>query len=69
MADVEEHIQAKGHLHNTPSAEAIQANGGIELGEMTVNQQEKIEELFLHLIEMNKQVQNLQAQLDELQSK
>ena len=29
---------------------------------MTVNQQEKIEEIFLHLIQMNKEIQSLKAE-------
>lgn len=62
LAEVEQFIEENGHLHNTPSAEALEQSGGIELGAITVNQQEKIEELFLHLIELDKAVKTLQAE-------
>jgi len=38
------------------------------LGAITVNQQEKIEELFLHLIELNKKYEQLQTKYEELES-
>lgn len=58
---VESHIQTHQHLHNTPSGKEIIENG-ISVSEMTVNQQEKIEELFLHVIELNKRVKALEAE-------
>ncbi len=68
LEEVELNIEAQGHLHNTPSAKEMEANGGIELGAMTVNQQEKIEELFLHLIELNKKVKKLEQENIELKA-
>ena len=62
LEDVETHIEEKGHLHNTPSEAEIAANEGFEIGEMTRNQQEKIEEIFLHLIDLNEQVKQLKAE-------
>jgi len=67
LEQVEVHIQENGHLHNTPSAAEIKANGGIEISKITVNQQEKIEELYLHMIEMNRTVKTLQGQNKQLQ--
>jgi hypothetical protein len=71
---VEAHIRENGRLHGTAPATDIEANG-LTLGENMVNQQEKIEELFLHLIEMNKQMKamqeentRLQARLDQLEN-
>ena len=69
LEKVEAHIQEKGHLHNTPSAKEIEADNGIELGEIAVNQQEKIEEIYLHLIEMNKALKALQTENAELKAK
>lgn len=69
LTAVEAHIEAKGHLHNTPSATELEQNGGVELGAITVNQQEKIEELFLHLIELNKKYEQLQEECAELKRK
>ncbi len=62
LEEVEQHIHEKGHLPGIPSAEEIERKGGIEVGDLTVNQQEKIEELFLHLIEMQKQLKKLQSE-------
>jgi hypothetical protein len=58
---VEAHIEENGYLHNTPSAEEVETEG-LNIGDMTVNQQEKIEEIFLHLIQMNKEIQSLKAE-------
>ncbi|MFK7969010.1 MAG: hypothetical protein AB8F95_01525 [Bacteroidia bacterium] len=64
---VDSFIVANGHLPNTPSEAEIVQNGGFELGEMTVNQQEKIEELFLHLINIQKRMVNMEASLEATQ--
>lgn len=61
LQEVETHIQEKGHLHNTPSATEIE-NSGLNVGSVTVNQQEKIEELFLHMIKMEKRVNALEKE-------
>ncbi|MEM7373835.1 MAG: hypothetical protein AAF587_34750 [Bacteroidota bacterium] len=58
---VEQHISTHKHLHNTPSGKEI-IQEGIAVSEMTVNQQEKIEELFLHMIELNKRVKELEKE-------
>ncbi|MEM6964765.1 MAG: hypothetical protein AAF573_08380 [Bacteroidota bacterium] len=65
LREVEAHIQKEGHLHNTPSAKEIQENG-MNVGETTTNQQEKIEELFLHLIQMEKRIIELEKENKEL---
>lgn len=44
LAEVESYIAANGHLPNVPSAKQVKEEG-IELGEMSKIQQEKIEEL------------------------
>lgn len=61
---VETHILEKGHLHNTPSAAEL--NGTVNLGDATVQQQEKIEEIYLHLIELNKEVKQLKSENEKL---
>ncbi|MEN9609694.1 MAG: hypothetical protein RLZZ628_508 [Bacteroidota bacterium] len=61
LSQVDTFIQAKGHLPNTPSAEVIE-NQGLELGATAKNHQEKIEELFLHLIEMEKRLRALETE-------
>ncbi|CAD0006673.1 hypothetical protein [Flavobacterium chungangense] len=56
LAKVEEYIAQNGHLPNVPSAKQI-TEKGLELGEMAKIQQEKIEELTLYLIQLNKQLE------------
>ncbi len=62
---VESYIKENGHLHYTPSGKSIEENG-LELGSMMANQQEKIEEVYLHLIEMNKKLANLEKENEAL---
>jgi hypothetical protein len=60
LPELEKQIQEKGHLPNMPSAQEVKENG-IELGEMAKMQQEKIEELTLYIIQINKELQELKA--------
>ena len=60
LSEVEESIKANGHLPGIPSATEIAENGGIELGDMQRLMMEKIEELTLHLIELEKENHKLQ---------
>ncbi|SMC75140.1 hypothetical protein [Pedobacter africanus] len=52
LQETEKHIKDKGHLPGIPSAAEVKANG-LDLGEMNAKLLQKIEELTLHLIEMN----------------
>lgn len=61
IAQVDSFIQENGHLPNVPSQSEITHSGGFELGDMTRLQQEKIEELFLYIIELEKRVKELEA--------
>ncbi len=58
LTEVENFIDQNGHLPNVPSAKKIESDG-MELGDIAKVQQEKIEELFLHLIRLEKEVQQL----------
>jgi len=58
IQEVEQHIQENGHLINLPSAAEVEANG-IALGEMNKLLLEKIEELTLYVIELNKEINRL----------
>ncbi|MEY4938247.1 MAG: hypothetical protein RIS64_4608 [Bacteroidota bacterium] len=61
LAEIETFIATNGHLPNTLSAEVIE-NQGLELGTTAKNHQEKIEELYLHLIALEKSVKELQLE-------
>jgi len=68
LAEVEKQIQEKGHLKNVPPATEINTNG-LEVGEMVRVQQEKIEELTLYIIELNKRLDLQQKQIQDLDAK
>ncbi len=65
LNEVEQFIQLNGHLPNTPNQEEVTTNG-IDVSKMTVLQQEKIEELFLHVIELNKRLEVMEENNEKL---
>ena len=58
LADVDTYIQENGHLPGVPTEQQVQ-DEGIDLGEMNRILLEKVEELTLHLIRQDKQIQKL----------
>ena len=66
LADVKAFVNTYKHLPNTPSASDIEKSGGFNIGETFVNHQEKIEEIFLHLISLKKQASALQKEEADL---
>jgi len=65
LKETEQHIKEKGHLPGIPSAEEVKING-VDLGEMNAKLLRKIEELTLHLIDLDKKVNNLDNENKEL---
>lgn len=65
LNELEDYIIRNNHLPNVPSAEEVKKNG-IELGEIAKIQQEKIEELTLYIIELNKKIELQQKQIETL---
>ncbi|MBC9795839.1 hypothetical protein [Sinomicrobium weinanense] len=61
IEEVEQHINEKGHLKDIPSAKEVKENG-IRLGEMDAKLLQKIEELTLYTIQLQKQVKGLREQ-------
>jgi len=64
IEEVERHINEKGHLINIPSATEVES-GGLHVSDMIKKQQEKIEELTLYIIELNKQLQEVKATVNQ----
>jgi hypothetical protein len=58
LEDTKAYIEQNKHLPGIPSSDEMQQNG-VNLLEMNMKLLEKVEELTLHLIEMNKQVNYL----------
>lgn len=63
LEEVAAHIQAHGHLPDVPSAASI-ASDGLPIGQSQAMLMRKIEELTLHLIAMQREIQMLRRQND-----
>jgi hypothetical protein len=61
LVELEKYIAQHKHLPGIPAAVELQRNG-LSVGEMQRLQMEKIEELTLYLIDMNKQIQQLKSE-------
>ncbi|WP_140418733.1 hypothetical protein [Pedobacter sp. AJM] len=66
LTQIAEQIKLKGHLPDMPSAKEVEANG-IALGEMNKLLLKKVEELTLHLIEKEKQLENQNKRLIQVE--
>lgn len=65
LPELEKFIRTNQHLPEVPSAKEVAANG-IEVGANQALLLKKIEEITLHLIELNKKVEQLQQENHEL---
>lgn len=68
LSEVEQFIGEYKHLPNIPSAKEIKEKG-YEMTEMNVLFMEKIEELFLHTIQQQKEIEELKKANEELREK
>lgn len=59
LEEVEEHIKTKKHLPEIVSAKEMQENG-LNMGDFQTKLLQKIEELTLYTIELNKRIKNLE---------
>jgi hypothetical protein len=67
LEEIESYIQKNNHLPNIPSQFDIEKQG-LSLGEMQRLHMEKIEELTLHLIEKDKEIDSLEDRISKLES-
>lgn len=67
LSEVKRFINENGHLPEVPDATEIE-NNGLDLGEMQRLQMQKIEELTLHLIQMDEQINSMQNKIDKLEA-
>ncbi len=65
LTEVENHIQAKGHLKDIPSAKEV-AENGIFLGDMNAKLLQKIEELTLYTIQQEKKLEKQNSEIELL---
>ncbi|UYQ94803.1 hypothetical protein MKQ68_06825 [Chitinophaga horti] len=65
IPELEAFINTHGHLPDVPSAEEV-AKDGIDLGDMDSRLLRKIEELTLYVIEQQKQIKAMQAEMADM---
>lgn len=68
LKETEQFIKANNHLPGVPSAKQIEKEG-LDLGDGQAVLLKKIEEMTLHLIEMNKRLEKLEAENEMLKKK
>jgi hypothetical protein len=66
LSEIEAYIHQNKHLPEVPSAKEMEENG-LNLKEMNLLLLKKVEELTLHLIEKNKQIEQLQMQNQKIE--
>ncbi|HMP92361.1 MAG TPA: hypothetical protein PKD90_05785, partial [Phnomibacter sp.] len=64
----EQQVRTQKHLPGIPSAADVQAQNGIELGEMQRKMLEKLEEMSLFIFELNKKNKQLEAEIEKLKA-
>jgi hypothetical protein len=65
IEEVESFINTNGHLPEIPTTADVEKNG-VSLGDVQAKLLQKVEELTLYVIDLNRQNQKLQAQVNEL---
>jgi hypothetical protein len=58
IGEFEKYIQANKHLPGIPAASAVESNG-LDVGDMQRKLMEKVEELSLYIIQLQKQIDAL----------
>ena len=63
ISDLEQHVKQHKHLPDVPSAAQIKQNG-LDVAQMNMALLKKVEELTLYVIQQQKQISELKAQMD-----
>jgi hypothetical protein len=66
LSDVQKYISVNKHLQDIPPADDIQKNG-LAVGAVQTKMMQKIEELTLYIIDLQKQIDHLKAAKDDQQ--
>ena len=67
LSEVDRFIQENGHLPGMPAAAEVESEG-LDVDEMQVKMMEKIEELTLHMIRLEKEILELKARLENIEN-
>jgi len=66
LSELRSYVDNHHHLPGIPSAEAVENNGGVEVGEMQRLLVEKVEELTLYILQQDEKIRNLQTAVEQL---
>ena len=69
LKELENYISENKHLPGIISADEVEKQGNVDLGEMNAKLLEKIEELTLYIIDLQKQIERQQTEIDKLKTK
>ena len=69
IEELEKSIRQNKHLPNIPSAASVTAEKGFDLGDMNKRLLEKVEELTLYIIELNKGNKAMSERIRKLEEK
>src|SRR5688572_1641154 len=61
IKEMEQHINQFNHLPGMPSADEMEQSGGIDIGTMQTKMMEKIEELSLYIIQLEKKIEKIES--------
>lgn len=67
LEETKKYIQENGHLPGVPSEKEI-VEDGLDIGDMQKVQMEKLEELYLHIMDMDEQMKVMQAEIEVLKA-
>ena len=68
IEELEKNIKDNKHLPGLPSADEVSENGGYHVGEIQKKMLEKIEELSLYIIDLNKRIKILEQENEHLKT-
>lgn len=68
LYDVEQYINTNKHLPDVPSAQQLVEEGGIDMNQMFAKQMQKIEELTLYMIQLQKENDALKNKITNLEN-
>ena len=66
LTDLEKYVTENKHLPHIPGAKEIESNNGYELGEMQRKLLQTVEEQTLYIIDLQKQLNQLKADMSDL---
>jgi hypothetical protein len=66
---LEEYISTEKHLPDLPSQSDIEKDQGVKIGELQLKLLQKIEEQLLYIISLQKQINELRAELETKKEK